>query len=357
MTQAWAIVENNAPLQRIERAALEPAGTEVVLEVTHAGVCHSDLHFWHGYYDMGSGRRMMLSDRGVKLPRAPGHEIVGRVTKLGPQASGVSVGDLCIVFPWLGCGECEVCRAGDDNLCMKPHAIGVLHDGGFGTEVSVPHARFLVPVGDIDPAFAATLACSGITVYSAIRKLQPLAPDDPVVLFGAGGLGLQAISMLKALGHRAIVSVDLAADKREAAMQMGATAAVDGAADGLLERIMAATGGPVKGAIDFVNVAGTASVALECLAKAGRLILVGVGGGHIELSLAGLIFRPRTVQGSATGNPQDLRDVAALAREGRLKPIPITRLPKDRANDAMRMLEHGQVRGRIVLVSDASDGR
>ncbi|MES2482953.1 MAG: alcohol dehydrogenase catalytic domain-containing protein, partial [Pseudomonadota bacterium] len=251
---AWAIVENNKPLQWVERAPLVPAGSEVVLSVTHAGVCHSDLHFWHGVYDMGGGKLMKLADRGVQLPRAPGHEVVGRVARLGPDATGVKVGDLCIVYPWLGCGECEVCKAGDDNLCTKPHAIGVLHDGGFGEEVCVPSARMLVPVGNIDPAFAATLACSGITVYSAIRKVQPLGPDDPVVLFGAGGLGLQAVSMLRALGHRNIVSVDIAADKREAALEMGASAAVDGKSDGLVERIMAATGGPVKAAIDFVRI-------------------------------------------------------------------------------------------------------
>ena len=348
---AWAVVESNAPLQRIEREPLVPLGTEVVVEVTHAGVCHSDLHFWHGYYDLGGGRRLNLAERGVTLPRAPGHEIVGRVARLGPDARGVAVGDLCIVYPWLGCGECEVCRAGDDNLCTKPHAIGVLHDGGFGDEVSVPHPRFLVPVGDIDPAFAATLACSGITVYSAIRKVQPIGPDDPVVLFGAGGLGLQAVSMLRALDHRNIVSVDLGADKREAALQMGARVAIDGAPDGLLERIMTATGGPVKAVIDFVNVGATASVGLECLAKSGRLVLVGVGGGQIELSLAGLIFRPRTIQGTVVGNPRDLRDVAALAREGRLKPIPVTRMPKSQATEALRLLEAGRVRGRIVLTT------
>ncbi len=348
---AWAIVENNKPLEWVERAPLTPVGSEVVLSVTHAGVCHSDLHFWHGVYDMGGGKMMRLVDRGVQLPRAPGHEIVGRVTRLGPDAAGVKVGDLCIVYPWLGCGECAVCKAGNDNLCTKPHGIGILHDGGFGDEVSVPNARMLVPVGNIDPAFAATLACSGITVYSAIRKVQPLGADEPVVLFGAGGLGLQAISMLRALGHRNIVSVDIAADKREAALEMGASAVVDGKSEGLVERIMAATGGPVKAAIDFVNIGATAAVALECLIEGGKLVLVGVGGGHIELSLAGMIFRPRTIHGTKTGNPQDLRDVAALAREGKLKPIPVTPMPKSQANEALHLLEEGKVRGRIVLVA------
>lgn len=232
---------------------------------------------------------------------------------------------------------------------MKPHAIGVMQDGGFGQQVVVPDAKFLVDVGNIDPAFAATLACSGITVYSAIQKVMPIQPEEPIVLFGAGGLGLAAISMLKALDHRHIVTVDIDPAKAEAALQLGARHFVDSSQPEVLNRILALTQGPVKGVIDFVNISSTAQVGLELLQKNGKLILVGVGGGELVVSLAGMIFRPRTVQGSATGAPGDLRQVAALAQSGKLKPIPVTRMPKDQANQALHLLEKGQVSGRIVL--------
>ena len=349
--KAWAVVKNGAPLELIDVAAREPKGTEVVLKVTYSGVCHSDLHFWKGSYDMGGGKTMSLADRGVVLPRAPGHEIVGRVTKLGPDARGVAIGDQRIVFPWLGCGLCDRCLKGDDNTCDKPNGIGVLQDGGFGEEVVVPDSKFLVDMGDIDPALASTFACSGITVYSAIKKIMPLAANEPVVLIGAGGLGLAAISMLKALGHDNIVSVDISADKRAAALEMGATLAVDGSGKNVTALVFEATGGPVKAVIDFVNASSTAQLGLDCLAKGGKLVLIGVAGGELVISLAGMIFKPRTIQGSATGNPQDLRDVVALARAGKLKPIPLTILPKDQANAALTMLHEGQVQGRIVLVS------
>ena len=349
--KAWAVVTNGRPLELIDRPDREPQGTEVVLDVTHAGVCHSDLHFWKGYYDMGGGKKMNLTERGVVLPRAPGHEIVARVAKLGPDASGVAIGDQCIVFPWLGCGHCERCQRGEDNLCDKPNGIGVVQDGGFGQQVVVPHSKFLVGVGDLDPALAATFACSGITVYSAIKKIQPIASDEPVVLIGAGGLGLAAISMLMALGHRNIVSVDISADKRAAALEMGATKVVDGSSNTLLALLLEATGGPVRAVLDFVNATSTAQVGLECLAKGGKLILIGVAGGELVVSLASMIFKPRTIQGSATGTPQDLRDVVALARAGKLRAIPITILPKSEANAALTMLHNGQVRGRIVLAA------
>src|SRR5438105_15530998 len=114
--KAWAVVKNGVPLEHIDTPEREPKGTEVVLEVTHCGVCHSDLHFWKGYYNMGGGKTMKLAERGVKLPRAPGHEVVGRVVKLGPDATGVAIGDRRVVFPWLGCGHGERCLNGADTL-------------------------------------------------------------------------------------------------------------------------------------------------------------------------------------------------------------------------------------------------
>ena len=176
--RAWAVVENGAPLQELELPTPEPKGTEVLIEVTHCGVCHSDLHIWEGYYDIGGGKKMSLKDRGVVLPLAMGHEIVGRVAKLGPDAKGVKTGDLRIVFPWLGCGTCEKCLAEEDNMCLVPRSLGVYANGGYGTHVIAPHPRHLVDPGTLDPAVAATYACSGITVYSAIRKAMPIPPDE-----------------------------------------------------------------------------------------------------------------------------------------------------------------------------------
>ncbi len=352
--RAWAVVANEQPLQEIELPTPQPQGTEVLLETTHCGVCHSDIHIWEGRYDLGGGRVMNLKDRGLTLPIAMGHEIVGRVVKLGPDAKGVKVGDLRIVFPWVGCGHCAACQAEEDNMCLTPRSLGVYRNGGYGTHVIAPHPRHLVDPGTIDPAVAATYACSGITVYSAIRKLMPIAPDEPIVLVGAGGLGLNAVEILKALKHRNIVVVDISAEKRAAAERAGATATVDGTGEGATQRIVAACGGQPLAIIDLVNGTATARFAFEALRKGGKLIQVGLFGGELSLPLPLMAIRALTVRGSYVGNPKELRELVALAQDGGLKPLPVELVPQREANAALMRLRAGHVTGRLILRAEAA---
>jgi len=348
----WAVVKNGEPLQEIDVPNPTPQGAEVLLEVSFCGVCHSDLHFWKGEYNLGHGKVLRITDRGVSLPRAPGHEVVGRVVSAGPDAQGVKPGDLRIVYPWIGCGACFRCKAGEDNLCASQSSIGVVRHGGFGTHVLVPDARYLVDPGDIDPALAATFACSGLTVLAAIRKFGRLDPDSTVVIIGAGGVGFSAISMLQALDHHRIVVVDIDPAKRAAALAAGASAVVDGMADNLSEAIIQAARGPAAYVLDCVNISSTARAGFDCLGKGGKLVLLGVSGGEMDLSLAGMIFTGRSIIGSPTGTLQDLKDVVALAQSGKLKPIPIERMPASAAADAnaaLTRLKRGEVTGRLVL--------
>jgi alcohol dehydrogenase/propanol-preferring alcohol dehydrogenase len=353
--RAWAVVENGAPLRQIEMPTPEPTGTEVLLEVTHCGVCHSDLHIWEGYYDLGGGKKMSLKDRGVTLPLAMGHEIVGRVVKFGPDAKGVAVGDLRIVYPWLGCGECPTCLGDEDNMCVRAaRALGVYANGGYASHVVAPHPRHLVDPGTLDPALAATYACSGITVFSAIRKCMPLASDEPIVLVGAGGLGLNAIAILKAMRHTAIISVDVSAAKREGALKAGASAAVDGSGEGVAKRIIEAAGGPVAAVIDLVNGTATARFAFDSLRKGGKLVQVGLFGGELTVALPIMAIRALTVQGSYVGSVKDLRELVALAQSGKLQSLPVEVVPQDEANAALMRLRDGSVAGRIVLRAEAA---
>lgn len=349
--KVWAVVAANAPLVELEVPTPQPQGSEVLIEVTHCGVCHSDLHFWKGEYNLGGGKVLKLADRGVVLPRAPGHEIVGRVHAVGPEARGVKEGDVRVVYPWLGCGHCAMCALERDNLCAAQRSLGVVQHGGFASYVVVPHPRYLVDPKGVAPALAATYACSGITAYSAVKKVSPLNADSPVLVIGAGGLGLTVISMLRAFGHRNIVAADISAEKLSAASEQGASATVDTSTPDNLSRTLAACGGQVPAVIDLVNTSATARLGFDALMKGGTLVLVGVAGGELTVSLAGMVFRANSIQGALTGSPQDLRDVIELAASGRLHPTPISCRPKREVNEAMCALRDGQVVGRVVLTT------
>jgi propanol-preferring alcohol dehydrogenase len=351
---AWAVVENAAPLKKIELPTPEPAGSEVLLEVTHCGVCHSDLHVWEGKYNLGGGRVLSLADRGVKLPLAMGHEIVGRVLTFGPEAKGVAAGERRIVYPWLGCGKCAACTAEQDNMCASPTSIGIYRHGGYATHVLVPHPRFLIDPGRLDPALAATYACSGITVLSAIKKVMPLPPEEPLVVVGAGGLGLNALAVLRALGHRNTIVVDVNETKRQAALAAGAAAVVDGAGEGVTQRILAAAGGPVSAIIDLVNGTASARAAFDALRKGGKLVQVGLFGGELRLPLPIMAMRALTVQGSYVGTPGDLRELVRLANAGALPPLPLEEVPMEEADAALTRLREGRVTGRLVLRAAAA---
>lgn len=346
--QAWAIVAHRQPLECVELPDPRAVGTEVVVEVTHCGVCHSDLHMWHGGYELGGGRFLSVKDRGLMLPAAPGHEIVGRVASLGPDARGVAVGDARVVYPWIGCGQCDRCSVGEDNYCLNQRSLGAIVNGGFARLVKIPHPRYLLPFDGIDPALAATYACSGLTTYSAVRKIMPVPAGHAVVVIGAGGLGLAAIAMLRAFGHTNIVALDLSAEKRQAALDAGASRAVDGSRAEARDAVLAGPG-PVAAVLDFVGSDTTVATGMAVLPKGGKLVMVGIGGGELTLSVAGTIFKAQSIQGTLTGSIQELRDVLDLARAGKLIPTPIREMPKYRANEAMERLERGEITGRVVL--------
>jgi alcohol dehydrogenase, propanol-preferring len=351
--RAWAVVETGKPLQEMELPTPEPTGEQVLLEVTHAGVCHSDLHIWEGEYDLGSRGKMKLTDRGVVLPLAMGHEIVGRVAKLGPEAEGkgVKVGETRLVYPWVGCGKCDVCRADEENMCLAPRSLGVYQNGGYATHVLATSWRHLVDISGVDPALAATYACSGVTVYSAINKAMPMPPDDPVVLVGAGGLGMNAIAILKAMGHRRICVVDVAADKLDAAKTQGATDTVLASDEGTAKRIMEACGGPVGVVIDLVNGTQTSRFAFDALRKGGKLIQVGLFGGEMSIPLPLMPIRALTVQGSYVGNVKELKALVDIAKKGQIPAIPIATEPLRNADSVLNRLRDGKVLGRVVLTA------
>ena len=227
--------------------------------------------------------------------------------------------------------------------------IGIQRRGGYADHLLVPHPRYLIDASGIDPAWAATLSCSGLSTYSAVSKLNPIPREEWVAVIGVGGLGLTAIGMLRAMGHERIIAVDVDAAKLNAAEMAGAAATIDSRDVEVAKKLQQIAGGPIYGAIDLVGNTDTASFALGALRKGGRLILVGLYGGEIPLSLVATIQRGLTIQGSHLGSTAELKEVVALAREGKLRPIPIEKRPLSEVSRTLDELKAGAILGRVVV--------
>ena len=317
---SYQIIEHGRPLQKVLGETPKPQGTEVLVRITRAGVCHSDLHIWEGYFDLGGGKRFYVKERGCVPPFTLGHEPFGVVEALGPRSRGVKVGDKRLVYPWIGCGKCAVCKAGQDNYCVSgSRFLGVNRPGAYATHVLVPDTKYLVDTRGIDDGFAATLACSALTAYSAAQKLPELGPKDEVAVLGCGGLGLVGISILRAQGAKGIVACDIDDAKLAAA------------------------------AIDFVGAPATAGLGIAALRKGGRYVICGLFGGELVHPLPPIAQRAIGIIGSYVGNLQELKAVVALAKKRKIKPLPIDTRPAAAVNSALEDLHAGRVVGRVVL--------
>ena len=346
---SYDVCECGAPLQRTERATPTPVGSEIVLRVIAAGVCHSDLHIWDGYYDIGGGQKLKLQDRGVKLPLTMGHENVGEVVAIGPDVTGVSVGDVRLVHPWMGCGQCVVCRRGEENLCVQPCSVGIHRGGGFATHLIVPHARYLFGIGGLSPERAAPLACSGVTAYGALKKVGDTLADEPVVMIGAGGVGLMALALHKKIGGKSAIVVDIDPAKREAALKAGAAHVIDGAAKDVVDQLRTATGGGAWAVIDFVGAGPTVKLGVDATIKGGKVIVVGLYGGDVVVPTPFFPMKALTIQGSYVGSLNEIAELLDLVNSKGAPDVPVATRPLDQVNAALNDLRAGKVIGRLVV--------
>jgi D-arabinose 1-dehydrogenase-like Zn-dependent alcohol dehydrogenase len=352
--KSFMVAEFNAPLKEVDQPTPQPTGSQVLIKVKAAGVCHSDLHIWEGGYDLGHGRKpLSLKDRGVSLPRTMGHESVGEIVAFGPDVEAsdkgdLKIGDVALVYPWIGCGKCATCLAGDENMCLKPASLGVYCDGGYADHMTVPNPRYLLNLRGLDPVTAAPYACSGVTTYSALKKVEADF-GTPIVIIGAGGLGLMALSLLKAMGGKGAIVVDIDARKREAAEQAGALATVDGGAADALEQLAQKAGGPIRAVIDLVGNARTTQLGFDCLSKGGKLVIVGLFGGGATFALPLIPIKALTIQGSYVGNLRETQELLDLVRSKKIAPIPVTPMPLAKVNEALVELQKGRLVGRAVL--------
>jgi propanol-preferring alcohol dehydrogenase len=298
----------------------EPGPGAVLVKVTAAGLCHSDLH-------------LMEWPEGTlpwALPFTLGHETAGTVAGLGAGVTAFAEGDAVLVYgPW-GCGACPECARGAENRCPNRAAggCGLGFDGGLAEYLVVPSPRLLVPIGELDPVHAAPLTDAALTPYHAITTEQHrLPPGSAAVVIGIGGLGHVAVQLLRELTPARIVAIDMREDARRLALGAGAHAAL---------------------VLDFVGSDSTAQLAASIVAIGGHVSMVGLGGGAIPIGFGKVPFEVSASRPS-WGTLPELHEVVALARSGALE-IPVERLTLDETLEGYRRLHDGDVDGRAVVV-------
>ncbi|MGC2680813.1 MAG: zinc-binding dehydrogenase [Candidatus Nitrosopolaris sp.] len=278
---------------------------------------HSDVHVWEGYYEGIDRQPLKTTDRGVRYPLTPGHEIAGLVESLGEQVEGFSKNEKVLVYQWIGEGLCPACRIGEENLCDKPRSLGIYTDGGYAEYALVPNYRYLVKLGnDMDTDTSAPLSCAGLTAYGAVKNANP-KPDENVVVVGTGGLGLMATQLAKALTGAKIIAMDLDDQKLDVAKKNGADFTINSKKEDPIKAIMELTdklGADVV--IDFVNASKTVETDMQFLRRRARLVLVGLFGGELKLSLVSMPTRTFRLIGSYTGTINDLIELVSLAKRG-----------------------------------------
>lgn len=329
------------PLTIDEVPMPSPGLGEVIVKVAGAGFCHSDLHVIDGEIQI--------------LPRMPltlGHENAGFVAAVGAGVASVREGDPVAVYGAWGCGRCDYCVTGHEQLCSAPEWCGLSQwDGGYAEYLRVPRERYLVPLGKIDPVHAAPLTDAALTPYRAVKKALPyIEPDHPVLVIGLGGLGQYGVRLLKTLTGASIIAVDTSPEKRRLAQELGASVVLDGKDPELVNKILNSSGGGgVSAAFDFVGAESTLAVAIGSTRSLGKVSQVGLAGGTARLKALESARFEVGFECTLWGTVKELREVIALVADGRLPLGASETAPLDRINDVYARLKRGEVSGRVIM--------
>ncbi len=345
-----SLVKFDAPLCETIVETPKPQGREVLVRIERCGLCHSDLHIQDGYADLGNGKKLDTT-RGMTLPFTLGHEIAGVVDEVGPEADKALIGSRKAVFPWIGCGKCRECLNGDENLCVRNRFLGVSIDGGFASHVLVPDEKYLLDYDPLPIDMAATLMCSGVTAYGALKRLVGRPRQRNLLLIGLGGVGMMGLALAQAMFKQPITVADLSASARETALKNGAAAAYDPTELDVVKRIVKETDGGFDEIVDFAGNEKSMNFAVGVLARGGKIVVSGLMGGNFNLPMVQWIYKRMTVEGFMTGTLDEARELMALARAGKIKPTPMREAPMTDVQKWIDELRAGKVVGRIMLTN------
>jgi 6-hydroxycyclohex-1-ene-1-carbonyl-CoA dehydrogenase len=333
--------EGGRPLSLEEVPRPEPAPGEILVQVVACGICHTDLHYL---------------DHGVPPAKTPplilGHEPSGIVAELGKGVTRLQAGDPVLLPPVFTCGECGACRSGRENICERMQMLGNHRDGAFAEFVTAP-ARDAVRLTSDFPLEEISIVSDALaTPYHAVKHRARVRPGERVVVYGCGGVGLNAVQCA-ALAGALVVAVDKDPAKVERALTLGAWAGIE---TGRFERpekeIRRLTGGGADVAIEAIGRPETIRLAFDSLRKGGRLCVVGYTAEAVPIPMARVMFHEMEILGSLGSRPSDLAEVLEMVRVGKLEVAALVtdRFPLARINEGLDHLRAGKgIRSIVIL--------
>jgi len=330
------VVAFGQPLVLQEWDIPTPGPGQILVQTQACGVCHTDVHAWHG-------------DWPVKptVPFIPGHEAIGLVVALGSGVTSVTLGDR-VGVPWLysACGHCEFCLQAWETVCAEAKFGGYTQNGGFAEYLLAdPEYVAHIPAG-LTPAEAAPLICAGITTYKGIKETEA-RPGEWIAISGIGGLGHLGIQYAKAMGLR-VCAIDIDDGKLAHAKNLGADFIVNARATDAVAAVRQATDGGAHGVLITAPSLGAFKQGVGLTRKLGTCVLVGLPPGEFPTPLFDVVANCITIRGSFVGNRQDMAEALAFAAHGKVK-ADIELQPLSAINQVMQRLEKGDVASRVVI--------
>ena len=317
------------PLEITEVPTPEPGAGEILVKVAACGVCHTDLHY---------------IDHGVPTFKAPpmilGHEPSGIVAKVGADVKNFKEGDKVLLPAVLTCGYCVNCRRGRENICDNMIMFGNHVDGAYAEYVIAP-AKDAIPMPDDVPLEEGSIIADAIsTPYHAVVIRGQVKAGDNVVVFGCGGVGINAVQVAAAVGA-SVIAVDIVPEKLEMARKLGAQAVVNASKEERIDKtIKKLTGGGADVSFEAIGNPKTIQDAFACIRKGGRTVVIGYTHKNVELPASKIMFFEQEIIGSLGCRPVDYPKIIEMARTGKikLKELVTGRFPLERINDAFDLL-------------------
>lgn len=340
--KAVRLTKIEKPLQDAEIPVPEIGPSDVLIRVKAAGICHSDAHYREGISKI------------ARLALTLGHEVAGRIEKVGTDVKNAATGDRVCVHYLVHCGQCEFCARGQEQFCRTVQMIGKDRDGGYAEYIKAPARNVFALPDEISFEAGAIMMCSSATALHALHKAR-LKPSESVVIFGFGGLGFSALQLARALSCGDVYVVEVNPTKLGLAKELGA-AAIDANADDPVEQIRGATGGKgVHVSLELIGSAQTMRQAVQCLGPIGRAALVGITAESFSIfPYPELINKEAEIIGVSDHLASELPELIEFARRGKLRfpadALRLIDLDARQINAALDELQHSIDHVRTVIV-------